>query len=92
MAYRRSKDQDVSGSRWRIAHRTELHECGIPSEIYGDDRRWSYVLFHGDDLETGWDASWPSEQQAEKLLALLERHLDDTVGVELVDVLRRRFL
>lgn len=56
MAYRRSNDDGVFGSRWRIAHRAEIADCGIPSDVAGDDRRWSHVLLHGDDVETGWSA------------------------------------
>ena len=91
MAYRRSNDDGVFSSRWRIAHRAELSDCGIPSDVAGNDRRWLYVLFHGDDLETGWSESWLSDEQASKLLALLEPHFPNPVCIaDLVDALRRR--
>jgi hypothetical protein len=90
MGYRRSSDEGVFSSRWRIKHRAELAECGIPSEVAGDDRRWTYVLLHGDDLETGWEASWISDEQARRLLALLDPHFPNPIGVWLVESLQRR--
>ena len=91
MAYRRPKDDSVFGSRWRIAHRADLADCGIPPAVAADDRRWLYVLHHGDDeLETGWSVSWLSDEQATKLLALLEPHFRNHASIELVEALQRR--
>ena len=90
MAYRRPQDEGVFNSRWRIKHRPDLAACGIPSDVAGDDRRWAYVLLHGDDLESGWSESWLSDEQANKLLALLEPHFQDPVGIWLVEALQRR--
>jgi len=90
MAYRRSSDNDVFSSRWRIAQRSELIEYGIPPDVAGDDRRWSYVLLHGDDPATGWAGPWLSDQQAKCLLALLEPHFANPIGVTLVEALQRR--
>ena len=91
MAYRRPKDDGVFSSRWRIAHRADLADCGIPPQVAADDRRWLYVLHHGDDeLETGWSVSWLSDEQVTKLLALLEPHVPNAIAVDLVQDLRRR--
>ena len=90
MAYRRPDDDGVFSSRGRIAHRAELADCGIPPYVAGDDRRWAYVLLHGDDLETGWSESWLSDEQATKLLALLGPHFPNAIGIWLVEALQRR--
>lgn len=90
MAYRRTQDQGVFSSRWRIQHGSDLADCGIPVDIAGDDRRWIYVLLHGDDIETGWTESWLSDEQATKLLALLEPHFPNAIGIWLVELLQRR--
>ena len=90
MTYRRSRDKDIFSSRWRSSHRSELLECGVPSDVAGDDRRWSYVLLHGNDHETGWAESWLTDQQAEWLLELLNPHLPDPTGIDLVMTLQRR--
>lgn len=90
MAYRRPDDDGVTSSRWRIAHRADLADCGIPPDVAGNDRRWLYVLNHGDDLETGWSESWLSDGQAAKLLALLEPHVPSPTAFDLVEALRRR--
>ncbi len=85
MAYRRPNDEGVFGSRWRIAHRSRLADCGIPSAVAEDDRRWAYVLNHGHDLETGWETSWLSEKQAKELLSLLEPQFRSAIGIWLVE-------
>ena len=90
MAYRRSQDDGVFSSRWRIKHRADLTDCGIPSDIAGDDRRWTYVLLHGDDVESGWSELSLSDEQAGKLLALLEPHFPNPIGIWLVEGLQRR--
>ena len=90
MAYQRSQDDGVFSSRWRIKHRSDLADCGIPSDIAGDDRRWSYVLLNGDDIESGWSESRLSDAQATKLLALLELHFPNPIGIWLVEALQRR--
>ena len=65
--------------------------CGIPEEVADSDRRWCYVLLHGDDeLETGWNPNWVSREQAMDLLDFLDRELPDVPGYDLVDALRRR--
>jgi hypothetical protein len=58
MVFRRSDETDPDSSRWRRAHLELLAASGIPSEVAASDRRWIYVLLHGDDhLATGWDVS-----------------------------------
>ena len=90
MAYRRPQDDGAFSSRWRIKHLADLADCGIPPDIAGDDRRWRYVLYHGDDLVSGWSETWLSDAQATKLLALLEPHFPNRTGADLVEALRRR--
>ncbi len=90
MAYRRSNETDPFSSRWRIKHRADLADCGIPPDIANDDRRWRYVVLHGDDLVSGWSETWLSDEQATKLLALLEPHFPAPSGIWLVEALQRR--
>lgn len=72
-------------------HRGFLVRCGIPDEVVDSDRRWGYVLLHGDDeLQTAWTPDWISTEQARDLLDFLDQEISDTTGYELVDVLRRR--
>ncbi len=73
MSYRRPAGTDVATSRWRLKNQSLLHECGIPMEVAGSDRRWLYTLLHGDDeLDTGWNPNWISPRQAAKLLGKLQ--------------------
>jgi hypothetical protein len=66
-------------------------ECGIPQQIASSDRSWIYVLLHGDDaLASGWDSTWVTQDQAEKLLRFLESELTTEVGYDLVRKLRER--
>jgi hypothetical protein len=66
-------------------------QCGIPPEIASSDRRWNYVLLHGDDeLESGWNTSWISPSMAARLLDCLLADLTSEVGYDLVSCLRRR--
>jgi hypothetical protein len=91
MGFRRSDEAGPTGSRWRLAHQSLLGACGVPGEVAGSDRRWVYVLLHGDDYPgTGWDVSWVSPRQAAELLAVLERDLPSAVGYDLVPLLRQR--
>src|SRR5688572_1433533 len=90
MAYRRSQDDGVFSSRWRIKHRADLADSGIPSDIAGEDRRWSYVLLHGDDIESGWSESRLSDEQATRLVALLCPHFPNPIGFWLVEAFQRR--
>jgi hypothetical protein len=49
------------------------------------------MLLHGDDeLETGWDCSWITLEQAKRLLDLLVDGGADVPGHDLVRELRRR--
>ena len=91
MGFRRSDNIGPTCSRWRLAHRALLGACGIPAEVADSDRRWVYVLLHGDDYPgTGWDVSWVSPRQAAELLATLEWDLPSWVGYDLVRLLRQR--
>ncbi len=76
MAYHRRDASGPEGSRWRLAHRALLAECGIPDKVADSDRRWAYLLLHGSDHPgSGWRTSWVSPEQASRLLDLdRERH------------------
>jgi hypothetical protein len=90
MGFRRSDEAGPTGSRWRLARRSLLGACGVPAEVADSDRRWLYVLLHGDDyLGTGWDVSWTSPDQAAELLAALERQLPSLIGYDLIQLLRQ---
>ncbi|QEH39186.1 hypothetical protein OJF2_77980 [Aquisphaera giovannonii] len=91
MVSRRQPDPDASSPRWRRAHRGLLAECGVPDEVADSDRRWGYLLLHGDDHPgTGWDASWISPAKAARFLDHLLAGLPDESGCDLVRCLRRR--
>ena len=91
MTFRRRDASGPAGSRWRLAHRALLAECGIPDEVADSDRRWSYLLLHGsDDPGTGWRTAWVSPEQATRLLACLLIDLPSEVGYDLVRCLRLR--
>jgi hypothetical protein len=91
MSYRRSSSIDVESPRWRLKHRGFLAECGLPPEVVNSDRTWIYVLLHGgDELGTGWDPTWITNEQAEKLLRFLESEVESEVGFHLLGRLRQR--
>jgi hypothetical protein len=91
MGFRRSPTTDPESSRWRLAHRGLLLECGIPEEIANSDRRWIYLLLHGsDDFGTRWDPTWISSAQARRLLNRLESELASENAYQLIHFLRKR--
>ena len=91
MSFRRAEDSGPESSRWRLAHRALLSECGIPDEVADSDRRWIYVLLHGtDEPGTGWQTSWISPAQAARLLTCLVDDLSSETGYHLVHCLRAR--
>ena len=88
---RRENASSPESPQWRRAHLSLLLECGIPSEIAKSDRRWIYVLLHGDDeLQSGLNTSWMSPPMAATLLGRLQADLPSEIGFELVACLRRR--
>ena len=89
MAYRRPDETGLFSSRWRIANKGALLECGIPAEIAASDRRWRYVLLHGNDPASGWSSAWLSAPQANQLLALLKPHVPSPAGIWLIEDLNR---
>ena len=91
MAFHRRDASGPEGSLWRSAHRALLGECGIPDDVADSDRRWAYVLLHGDDDPgTGWDTTWVSPQQAARLLDRLLIDAPCELGYDLVRCLRLR--
>jgi hypothetical protein len=90
MGFRRSDNEQPGSSRWRRTHRSRLLACGVPAAILDSDRTLTYVLLHGDDLETGWDTSFLSDEQAKQLLAVLNDVIPNPLGFDLIAVLERR--
>lgn len=91
MSYRRPDDTGPFSSRWRLKHRGDLISLGIPADIASSDDRWRYTLLHGDDLESGWDESWLTDEQARKLVAFLAPFFPNAAAIDLVLRLQRRF-
>jgi len=89
MSFRQhNKDLDVV---WRKRSRPMLIAAGLPDYLVDDERRWNYVLLHGDDeLESGWSPHAISRQQAEDMLSLLEAHYENEAGLDLFPALRKR--
>lgn len=84
----KNKDND---RLWRKQMREELMAAGLPDLVIDDDRKWNYVLLHGDDeLESGWNLSWIDNPQAEKLLSLLRTQFGASIGYDLIALLERR--
>ncbi len=90
MSYRRENEVGVESSRWRLRHAAELVASGVPPGVADDDRRWIYVLLHGDDLATGWSVDWLRDEQARDLLTLLAPCFTSEVGYDLLSRLRAR--
>lgn len=76
---------------WRKRHREQLLAAGLPDFLIDDERRWTYVLLHGDDeLESGWTPAGITKRQAAELLRMLQEQYQNTVGLELFTVLEKR--
>ena len=89
MSFRQhNKNPDTS---WRKTHRVQLLAAGMPDFLIDDERRWTYVLLHGDDeLESGWSLSRITPEQAADMLRLLQSHYESRVGLELFRALEKR--
>ena len=88
MSFRQhNKNPDTA---WRRSFRQELLAAGLPDFVVDDERRWIYVLLHGDDLESGWSPDWITKKQAADLLRLLQSHYENRVGLDLFVTLEKR--
>jgi len=67
-----------------------LLAAGLPDFVVDDERRWNYVLLHGDDLESGWSPSWITKEQAGDLLRLIGSHYENRSGLDLFPTLEKR--
>ena len=76
--------------RWLRKHRSELSACGIPADVAGAERRWVHLLLHGYDAGSAWSNELLTAEPAAELLALLDPHFRNPVGIWLVEALRRR--
>jgi hypothetical protein len=91
MGYRRPETDSITSQRWRIDHKAELMECGVPFEIANSDRSWTYWLLHGEDhLGTGWQPAWITASQAKRLLSLIEKEIGESSGYNIVQALLAR--
>jgi hypothetical protein len=76
---------------WRKDHRDELLRNGLPASVIDDERRWTYVLLHGDDeFGSGWDPSWITREQAGRLLTLVRSQYTNPAGLDLIRALQKR--
>ena len=89
MAFRQNnKNPDTA---WRRSHRPQLLATGVPDFLIDDERRWTYLLLHGDDeLESGWSLSRITKPQAVDLLQLLQSHYENRVGLDLFAELEKK--
>ena len=91
MTFRRQSTDSIGHSRWRLAHRAELLECGVPMEVLESDRNWIYVLHHGsDEFGTGWNPTWISKEQAGKLLEIVKTKISNPIGYDIIRDLEKR--
>jgi hypothetical protein len=76
---------------WLKKNIHSLIESGIPQEIVESQKKWNYVLLHGDDeLGGGWNTEWISDNQAKALLDLLCQFYKNQIGLDLINILERR--
>jgi len=88
MSFRQhNKNPDTT---WRRQHRRELLNAGLPGYVVDDEKRWHYVLLHGDDLETSWSPASITKEQAADMLRLLQSHYESRVGLDLFTTLEKR--
>jgi len=63
----------------------------MPDVLIDDERRWTYVLLHGDDeLASGWSPLRITREQAADMLRLLQSHYADRAGLDLFVALEKR--
>lgn len=85
------QDNKKPDKAWRKSARPQLLAAGLPDFILDDDRRWNYVMLHGDDeLESGWSPTWISKDQATAPLHLLRSHYAESSALYLFDSLKKR--
>lgn len=88
MAFRQhNKNPDTA---WRRNFRPQLLAAGLPDSVIDDERRWNYVLLHGDDLESGWSPLRISREQAGDLLRLIGSYYENRNGLDLFPTLEKR--
>ena len=76
---------------WRKKRRDELLAAGLPDFVVDDERRWTYVLLHGDEeLESGWSPARITKTQATELLRILQQHYQSRIGLDLFSALEKR--
>lgn len=89
MSFRQSNKS--AEAAWRKNHREALLAAGVPDFVVDDERRWTYVLLHGDDeLESGWTPAGITKSQASELLRMLQQQYQSTIGLDLFAALEKR--
>lgn len=84
------KDNKSAEVQWLKKNRHFLLEIGVPESVVTSERRWGYVLLHGnDELESGWSAESLTPENAFKLIGLLSEIYENEVGLDLFSVLRK---
>ena len=75
---------------WRRHYRSELLAAGLPDFVIDDEKRWNYMLLHGDDFASGWSPAWITKEQAAELLRLLGSHYENRIGLDLFATLEKK--
>ena len=88
MSFRRQADDFFA---WRLTHRNQLIELGMPEVVVDDHKRFILAVQNGDDFESDWDQSWVRDEHVRQLYALLRERFTD-VGWELPQMMERRCL
>lgn len=94
MSFHRKKTEVKQWKDWLDRNQEPLiAQCGAPSEIVLDSRRWRLFEQEGVDWDSGWSCEQLSDGQARQLLDLLIRELgaENVFWMDLVTMLRRRF-
>ena len=90
MTFRRSNQEEVGSSRWRTKNKYLLVRW-LPQSVVDSDRSLTYVLLHGDDeLETGLNPDWLSQDAAREFLEFLEGELPNPSGYQILMALQKR--
>lgn len=88
MTYRKSNKSPEL--QWLKKNRQFLLEIGIPDSIVDNEKRWNYLLLHGDDeFGNGWKADSLGPDVASRLINALNEIYTNQIGLDLFDVLKK---
>lgn len=89
MPYQNRNRQDHS--IWRKKNLHKLIVAGIPERVANDERQFWFLVQEGEELGTGWNVDWLSQQQARDLYNLLAAFLgEESNGWDLLMHLRAK--